>query len=110
MWQYVAVCGSTWQYVAVVAICGSMWQYVVICGIMRQYVAVCGSTWQYVAVRGSTWQYVAVRYDPYLHGISFIGQNQEKCTQFGPSQRQSFYAPEFSSLAKNIGFPAVFTN
>ena len=42
--------------------------------------------------------------------ICFTGQNQEKCTQFGPSQRQNSYAPEFSSLAKNIGFPALLTN
>ena len=42
--------------------------------------------------------------------ICFTGQNQEKFTEFGPSQRQSSYAPEFSSLDKNIGFPALFTN
>ena len=56
MWQYVAVCGSVWQYFAVVAlnvavVC-SRWQYV---AVLWQYVAV---VWQYVAVFCSMLQYL----------------------------------------------------
>jgi hypothetical protein len=90
-----------------VAVCGSVWQYMAVCGSVWQYVAVRGSMWQCVAVCGSVWQFGM--HHTYMN-VCFTGQNQEKCTQFGPSQRQGSYAQEFSSLARNVGFPALLTN
>ena len=54
IWQYVAVYGSTWQYMTVQ---GSIWQYIAMYDSMRQYMTVQDSIWQYESLR----QYMSER-------------------------------------------------